>query len=213
MARAIYVKAAQKNIYYCGKRVEYTSEKGKRKGQTLTKLDRTIPADENDRVYITKGEPYYWWAFLKGGKHYSRTEPRRSQLTQSSFLSQQYDLEDRIADFTCSNKDDFDAFKNEIQDEIENLKEETEGSLESMPDSLQSSPTGELLQERISGLESWHDEIDGIECEYDEDELKDEINSENENISDEDLQTSLNEKIAEIIDAAIDELKSTSSGL
>lgn len=46
MARATFVKSAQKDIYTYGKRVEYVSQKGKRKGQTLSKTDKTIPRDE-----------------------------------------------------------------------------------------------------------------------------------------------------------------------
>jgi hypothetical protein len=46
MAKSTFVKKAQKNIYERGKEVSYVSEKGTKKGQTLTKTDRTVPADE-----------------------------------------------------------------------------------------------------------------------------------------------------------------------
>lgn len=214
MARATFVKAAQKNIYKTGKRVEYKSEKGKRAGQTLSKTDRTIPADEHDEIFIAKGESYYWWQFLYGSKNYSKTAPRRSQLTQSGFLSQLYALEESIEEFTCENKEDFDSFKEEILSEIDEMKEQRESSLDAMPEQLKQAPTGELLQERIDNLESWHDEIDSIECEdYDEEELKNEIKSEDEEISDEDLKSELQNKIQEIVDTAIEELQGTSLNL
>ena len=50
MARATFVKSARRPIYQRGKMVEYVSKKGKREGQTLSKLDRTIPYDENDEI-------------------------------------------------------------------------------------------------------------------------------------------------------------------
>ncbi len=214
MARATFVKAAQKNIYKVGKRVEYLSEKGKRAGQTKSKLDRTIPADDTDEIFIAKGEPYYWWQFLHGGKNYSKTAPKRSQLTQSDFLSQLYALEENIEEFTCSSKEDFDTFKEDIISQIDEMKEQCESSLDAMPEQLQQAPTGELLQERIDNLESWHDEIDSIECEdYDEEELKQEIKNEDEEISDEDLEAELQEKIQEKVDEAISSLQETSSNL
>lgn len=57
-----------------------------------------------DNPAVKKGEPYWWWKFMVGGrggpKHYSATRPRPSQLTQSEFLSaiysQQEDLEDAL---------------------------------------------------------------------------------------------------------------------
>lgn len=234
MANATFVKAAQKDIYQRGKYVKYISEKGKKAGQEKTKLDRTIPADENDTVFIAKGESYWWWQFLNGGKNISKDKPRRSQLTQSNFLSQLYDLEERIENLSCADKDDFESFKEEIISEIENLRDECQSSLDNMPDSLQSSPTGELLQERIDALESWQSDIESVECDYDEDELRqdatdevlEEKKSDSEDQSDEALEAiviedsdeqdiieNLGAKIQEKMDEAISELQETSCGL
>ena len=58
MARAQFVEKAKKPIYKHGKRVEYVSQRGKRAGQTLTKLDRSQPEDENDEILINVGESY-----------------------------------------------------------------------------------------------------------------------------------------------------------
>lgn len=216
MARATFVKSAQKDIYEKGKVVSYISEKGKNIGSEKSKLDRTIPADKNDKIFIAKGESYYWWQFKNGPKHYSKTAPKRSQLTGSSFLGQLYDLEDSIADFTADNTDDFDAFKEDVLSQIEDLKSECESSLENMPESLQSSPTGELLQERIDALENWYSEIEGIECDIDEDGIKEEIESEHEgedDYDDEQLQSDVDERISEKVMEAVEELQGTSAGL
>lgn len=221
MARLNFVKKAQKNIYQQGKYIEYESKKGKRIGQKLRRLDRTQPANKDDKIMIAKGEPYYWWAFMNGGKHFSKDKPRRSQLTQSNFFSQLWDIEDRIAEFHVENKDDFEEFRDEIRDELENLKDETQSSLDNIPEQLQSAPTGEMMQERIDALENWIFDIEGVECEqYDEQEIRVEVEEENprgENEPEADwierINEEVNEKIQEIVDVAIGELQETSAGL
>ena len=45
MAKATFIKAARKNIYVRGKRVEAVHERGKNAGQKYIKIDRTQPAD------------------------------------------------------------------------------------------------------------------------------------------------------------------------
>lgn len=198
MAKFTFVKKARKDIYTHGKRVEYISKKGKREGQTLSKLDRTLPRDEDDTIFIHKGESYFWWAFQRGPVLYSKTQPKPSQLTQSTFLSSVYSLGERISELVDINdKDDFDSIKEELLSEIEELKDQCQESLENMPESLQYSPVGELLQERIDELDSWYSDIDTIEVE--------EIEQEDEE-TDEEFQ----ERLSELIYSSVSELQGTS---
>lgn len=142
---------------------------------------------------IKVGDSYYWWKFRFGGKHVSKTAPTRSQLTQSGFLSSLYEIEDRISDSVCETKDDFDSFKEELTGDIENLKDECQDSLDNMPEhSQESSSSGELLRERIDGLESWISEIESIEVDWDEDSDDDE---------------------SDAVQTALEELQQTSAGL
>lgn len=122
---------------------------------------------DNPEAGIKKGESYYWWKFRFGGKHYSKTPPKPSQLTGSEFWSQVLAVQEMLGELTedGSSRDDIrDAIQDAVS-ELENLKSETEDKLSNMPDSLQSSPTGELLQGRIDGLESFIDDLNGIDCE------------------------------------------------
>ena len=48
MAKANFIEIAKKPIYKRGKSIEYVSKRGKRVGQTLSKIDRNQPANEND---------------------------------------------------------------------------------------------------------------------------------------------------------------------
>lgn len=112
---------------------------------------------------IAKGESYYWWKFRYGGKQMSKTPPKPSQLTQSAFLSQLYDLQERVAEFGADDKDTVVDFLNELRDEVENLASECQDSLDNMPYELQeSSESGQLLQERIDMLEGVQMEIDDL---------------------------------------------------
>lgn len=215
MAKLTFVKSAQKNIYEKGKRVEYVSQKGKRKGQTLSKIDRTIPADKNDKIFIAKGESYYWWQFKNGPKKISKDRPKPSQLTQSNYLSQLYDIQERMEDIKAESPGDLEGIIEEFKNELEILKDETESSLENMPESLQSSPTGELLQERIDALDNAISELECIDCEYEEpedeeikDELKEEQGEDDYDPTESEIEERKQEKLAEWLDEKMTEISS-----
>lgn len=106
---------------------------------------------------IKKGDPYYWWKFRHGGKIMSKTRPRPSQLTQSNFLSQAYEIQEDLADFEWG--DDL----QEIRDRVETLGEECQESMDNMPESLQyNSPTFELLEERQQACEDFLSHLDDL---------------------------------------------------
>jgi gas vesicle protein len=166
MARAKFVKKAQKDIYIYGKLVSYISKKGKSEGKILSKTDRTIPRDDNDKIFIEKGESYFWWQFKGSPKQYSKTAPRASQLTLSTYFSTLYGIVEEIEDFSTEKAEDLQDFSEQIKEQVENLRDDTQDSLDNMPENLQYSPTAELLQERIDSLESAISEIESIDLEY-----------------------------------------------
>jgi hypothetical protein len=168
MAKANFVKKAQKDIFNNGKRVEYVSAKGKREGQTLSKTDKTIPRDDNDTIFIVKGESYYWWQFQNSPKQYSKTRPRASQLTQSGYLSSLYEIVEQIEDYSTDSAEEIGSFAEDIKTQLEDLRDTTQESLDNMPENLSNSPTAELLQERVDSLESAISEIEGIDFDYEE---------------------------------------------
>lgn len=109
---------------------------------------------------IEVGQPYYWWKFRFGGKHVSKTYPKQSQLTQSEFLSQMYDINDRLQAVDADNAADEVA---EIISELEDIASELVDKLGNMFGSLQYSPTGELLQERIDAVNDMASELENID--------------------------------------------------
>ncbi len=119
---------------------------------------------------IKKGDTYYWWQFRFGGLHRSKTPPKRSQLTQSSFMSQLYELEDELSNrFNgLETSDDIQGEIDNLVSDLDNLIDETQGSLDNMPQQLQDGDTGQMLQERIDGLESWKSDLESIDTDIDE---------------------------------------------
>jgi hypothetical protein len=190
MARAFYVKKARKPIYEHGSTVAYEGKKGtKREGRKMSKLDRTVPNPAGDTVLIQKGEAYYYWQFRTGPIHYSKTMPKRHQLTQSSYLSWLYDFEDDIIGaYSAPEKDedllsfspsDLESARDEWLSEIESQKDELQEKLDNMPDALrESSSSGQLLQERIDALDQLTSDLEGVDIDWDDDELKEQAEAE-----------------------------------
>ncbi len=146
-----------------------------------------------DNPAALKGESYWWWKFRYGPKRYSKTRPERHQLTQSGFYSQLWQLEDHLPMALDAAKD-LQGVEAEIENliaDLEMLMEECQESLDNMPESLQeSSASGELLSERIEGIEGWISELQSIDLEMAEEEPDDdEVEDHLENIKEEVINT------------------------
>lgn len=178
----------------------------------MPKVNTVEKARKDDPDHgIKAGDKYYWWKFRFGGIHKSKTYPKRSQLTQSSFLSWLYDLEDTISSYEGSTKEDFEAHRDELASEIESQHDELQSNLENMPEGLQESS---ILNERIEALDSWKSDVENCECEdYDEEELAKEIREEEKLGEDEDVSEKVNAKIQELVEAAYETLKEQGAGL
>lgn len=125
-----------------------------------------------DNPVCKAGESYFWWKFRYGGKRYSLTRPRASQLTQSAYLGTLHGISENIEDYTVSEPSDMEALTEEVREQAQELSDETQESLDNMPDQLQYSPTGELLQERIDALYEVDSAADMVEeFEFEEEEF------------------------------------------
>jgi len=136
-----------------------------------------------DNPVCKKGESYYWWKFRFGSKHYSLTPPRQSQLTQSDFLSTIYGIQENIEDLTI--EDNFEEAIEGIKSELEELQSQCEESRDNMPEQLQDSGSGEMLQNRYDSIDEMISELESIdlevedfskELEKEEDETEEEFN-------------------------------------
>lgn len=189
MARAQFVEKAKKPIYKHGKRVEYVSQRGKRAGQTLTKLDRSQPEDENDEILINVGESYYTWCFYGGQPQYSKERPKPSQLTQNWFKQELYSIQEKIEEFEPEDVEDVATFVDDIRSDAESLRDECQEHLDNMPEQLQDSDSGQTLQERIDNLDSVIGDIDNFDSEFES-----EIEKEDDETDDEFLERQSEEK-------------------
>lgn len=189
MARAQFVEKAKKPIYKHGKRVEYVSQRGKRAGQTLTKLDRSQPEDENDEILINVGESYYTWCFYGGQPQYSKERPKPSQLTQNWFKQELYSIQEKIEEFEPEDVEDVATFVDDIRSDAESLRDECQEHLDNMPEQLQDSDSGQTLQERIDNLDSVIGDIDNFDSEFES-----QIEKEDDETDDEFLERQSEEK-------------------
>ena len=200
MARAQFVEKAKKPIYKHGKRVEYVSQRGKRAGQTLTKLDRSQPEDENDEILINVGESYYTWCFYGGQPQDSKERPKPSQLTQNWFKQELYSIQEKIEEFEPEDVEDVATFIDEIRDDAESLRDECQEHLDNMPEQLQDSDSGQTLQERIDNLDSVIGDIDNFDSEFESEIEKEDDESDDEFLErqSEEKQQWLDDKTSEI---------------
>lgn len=200
MAKATFVAQAKKPIYKRGKKVEYVSQRGKRAGQTLTKIDRNQPADETDEILINIGESYYTWCFYGGQPIYSKTQPRPSQLTQNPFKQELYSIQEEIEDFDpCCNTESISLFIEDITGRLEELRDTCQESFDNIPEQLQEAPAGETLQERIDNLESAISDFESIDAEFESElERTDETDDEWEEKVNDEIEEWCTNKLSEI---------------
>jgi hypothetical protein len=119
-----------------------------------------------DNPAVKKGESYWWWNFMIGGrggpKHYSATRPKASQLTSSPYLSNVYSLVENLPD-TITTEEDWEMIRDDLIANLEELEQDTQDSLDAMPDGLQEGDIGQLLQERIDACSQAISEIENMD--------------------------------------------------
>lgn len=129
---------------------------------------------------IKKGDTYYKWSIKTGPAsgivRRSKTYPKPSELTASSFMAEYLSLCEEISGMETSHFDtaeDLSSAMDELIGRIESLRDETEGSLENMPEGFKEGDVGQMLQTRIEGLDSWVSDLQGVDLNFsfdDEDE-------------------------------------------
>lgn len=92
-----------------------------------------------------------------------------------------------------------------ISEELSSIRDDLQDRLDNMPESLQESDTGQLLQERIDGLEAACDELDNIDRESI---FSDKISEliEREDASEENLTEEEREEVEQAVDEEVESL-------
>ncbi len=129
---------------------------------------------QKDNPVCKKGESYYWWKFRHGGKKYSLTYPKQSQLTQSQYLSVIYDCSDTWGemedptglDVSFSTRESLPGTLEHIANTMESVAE----NLRELVDQYEESASN--MEEYFSGSERIDNLRDsGMECESTCDEI------------------------------------------
>lgn len=188
----------------------------------MTRVRKVKKAQKDyPRFGIKKGDTYYWWKFNFRPEIKSKTYPTRSQLTNSGFLKDLYELEDNLD----PDRDDLSGWVESTVEQIQEMIDQCQESLDNMPEALQeSSDSGQMLQERIDALEAWISDLESVDIEVPEveDIILDEyeraaalegVDSDNEDVVAEAVQEAMEAKRDERIDEIVDELKGFGSGL
>ena len=208
MAKADFIESAKKPIYKRGKRIEYVSKRGKRAGQTLSKIDRNQLADENDEILINVGESYWTWCFYGGQPIYSKTKPRKSQLTNNPFKQELYAIQESVEDFSTEDPDEVGEFVEELISNLEELRDTCQESFDNTPEQLQEGNSGQILQERIENLDDVISNLENIDTEFsselDESEKDGMSQEEWERQEEDEREEWIADKIGEINDAGLD---------
>lgn len=117
-------------------------------------------------ISILQGEGYIWWKFRFGGKHIRclkpECAPKAQDLTQSEWVSRIADFEDALAEIPS---DDAEAAADALESlagEVREFGEEQASKRENMPEQLQDSDVGTMLEERAGNMESAADELDSF---------------------------------------------------
>ena len=127
-----------------------------------------------DNPVCKAGESYYWWKFRNGGRNYSLTYPKPSQLTQSVYLSVIYDCQEQwsgLDEPSNIEADQWDrAYIVSWLGEIANSMESIEEYLRELVDQYEEAASN--MEEYFSGVERIDQLRDcGMECDSTCDEI------------------------------------------
>lgn len=143
-------------------------KKARKPNSVVTQEDIDNHTEENGRA------TYYWWKHklsYGGLRRESKTYPRPSQLTLSEYYSTLYSIRENFDDCEKGTAEDLQCAFESAKLELEELRDNQQEKLDNMPESLQYSPTGETLQERLDSCENAVNELDCVdidESEYEE---------------------------------------------
>ncbi len=123
----------------------------------MAKVIKHIARKDYPEQRIKKGDVYFQWQLYNCKVQRSLTSPSRQQLTNSRFLQSVYTIEDNLNSLDTS--ESLYNLKEQVKSyvgEIEELMNEAQDSLSNLPEQFQDSS---MLNDRISSLEEWMDNL------------------------------------------------------
>lgn len=177
----------------------------------MAKAEKRTARKDYPEHGIAKGDVYYY-AQIKTGPRSSKVirqkEPiKQSQLTSSEYLSRLYDIQERVAEVS-----DLESMR-EIAEELRELGQEQRDKFDNMPEGLQQGDTGQMLSDRADACESAADEIETQIDGWDEDSAKEEVLSEAESNDEELSEGEVDDRVQERLEEVLDAIRDTVSGV
>jgi len=126
---------------------------------------------------IKRGDSYTFWVFrVNVGKAFRKDrrtrcakpdcQPKPKDLTKSEFWGAIYELQERK--FDAESIEDLEGERDDVVNELTNIKDETEGKLDGMPEGLKEGNTGQILQERIDALDGCINDLESTDISWEE---------------------------------------------
>lgn len=132
----------------------------------MARVHHRKAAKDYPQFGIAKGDMHYYVKIKTGPRSSremrSKTPFKRSQLTQSDYLSQLYDWEDSKAEIS-----DMESAQ-EFADTIRALGEEQDEKFNNMPEGLQQGDSGQMIEARRDACEAAAGEIEEIISEWED---------------------------------------------
>ena len=133
----------------------------------------------------------------------SKTPFKRSQLTNSDYLGELYEIEDDLNEITSVEE------ASDIAERFRTLGQDQQDKLDNMPEGLQEGDTGQMIQERAEACENAADEIETLADSWDPDTARQEVLDE---ADEEDLDKGqIEDRIQEKADALLEQIKEISA--
>lgn len=124
---------------------------------------------DNPARGIKKGQEYWWAGYRLGRssfKRYWAKPPRPSQVTASDFLANAWGIQEEMQDAQPADQAELETLRDDWAERIREIADECQEKFDNMPDGLQQGDTGQLLESRVESMESWADEVEGVDVDW-----------------------------------------------
>lgn len=112
---------------------------------------------------IQKGESYYWWRFFRQRKQMSKTRPKPSQTTPNETEREVLALVESLEEYADVAWSEDDRY--ELVSQLESIRDAEQDKFDNLPENFQYGQVGSEIEERISTIDQWIDDLGSIDFE------------------------------------------------
>lgn len=112
---------------------------------------------------IEKGDSYYWWKPFRMGKRMSKERPKGSQVASSDYARGVLAAVEALEEWSQSGDPWTESERDDLVSEIEQIRDEEQDKFDNLPEGFQQGDTGIMIEQRVSDLDEWINELEGLE--------------------------------------------------